>query len=159
MFSLRQPLRRAFVWSKRRERQPQIPLAEAEPGLTWPCCLRKRISCLSAPPEPCSSRLAPSRCLASCQREIGNSLPNNQRQRRTCYALCHILNVIHIVPHTATYHQPSRLDQKVPPRFLIDLARDSNRNLFSLKSPLSWCINGLLERMTNRSNREVWWCR
>ena len=25
------------------------------------------------------------------QREIGNLLPNNQRQRRTCYALCHIL--------------------------------------------------------------------
>ena len=24
-------------------------------------------------------------------REIGNLLPNNQRQRRTCYALCHIL--------------------------------------------------------------------
>jgi hypothetical protein len=23
--------------------------------------------------------------------EIGNLLPNNQRQRRTCYALCHIL--------------------------------------------------------------------
>ena len=26
-----------------------------------------------------------------CAREIGNLLPNNQRQRRTCYALCHIL--------------------------------------------------------------------
>ena len=25
------------------------------------------------------------------EREIGNLLPNNQRQRRTCYALCHIL--------------------------------------------------------------------
>ena len=24
-------------------------------------------------------------------REIGNLLPNNRRQRRTCYALCHIL--------------------------------------------------------------------
>ena len=24
-------------------------------------------------------------------REIGNSLPNNQRQRRTCYALCLML--------------------------------------------------------------------
>ena len=24
-------------------------------------------------------------------REIGNLLPNNQRQRRTCYALCHTL--------------------------------------------------------------------
>jgi hypothetical protein len=23
--------------------------------------------------------------------EIGNLLPNNQRQRRTCYALCHIM--------------------------------------------------------------------
>ena len=27
---------------------------------------------------------------AGC-REIGNLLPNNRRQRRTCYALCHIL--------------------------------------------------------------------
>ena len=25
------------------------------------------------------------------KREIGDLLPNNQRQRRTCYALCHIL--------------------------------------------------------------------
>ena len=24
-------------------------------------------------------------------REIGNLVPNNQRQRRTCYALCHVL--------------------------------------------------------------------
>ena len=24
-------------------------------------------------------------------REIGNLLPNNRRQRRTCYALCHLL--------------------------------------------------------------------
>jgi hypothetical protein len=26
----------------------------------------------------------------SMRREIGNLLPNNRRQRRTCYALCHI---------------------------------------------------------------------
>ena len=25
------------------------------------------------------------------QREIGNLLPNNRRQRRTCYAFCHLL--------------------------------------------------------------------
>jgi len=25
------------------------------------------------------------------EREIGNLLPNNRRQRRTCYALCHLL--------------------------------------------------------------------
>ena len=30
------------------------------------------------------------RSLPSC-REIGNLLPNNRRQRRTCHALCHIL--------------------------------------------------------------------
>ena len=36
-------------------------------------------------------------CVCVCEREshrereIGNLLPNNQRQRRTCYALCHIL--------------------------------------------------------------------
>ena len=28
------------------------------------------------------------------EREIGNSLPNIQRQRCTCYALCHILNPV-----------------------------------------------------------------
>jgi len=33
----------------------------------------------------------------SAERELGNLLPNNRRQRRTCYALCHILR---IVPHT-----------------------------------------------------------
>ena len=29
--------------------------------------------------------------LPRLKREIGNLLPNNRRQRRTCYALCHIL--------------------------------------------------------------------
>ena len=33
----------------------------------------------------------PRKMRASSVREIGNVLPNNQRQRRTCYALCHIL--------------------------------------------------------------------
>ena len=28
---------------------------------------------------------------SACWREIGNLLPNNRRQRRTCYALCHLL--------------------------------------------------------------------
>jgi len=31
------------------------------------------------------------RCSLLVGREIGNLLPNNQLQRRTCYALCHIL--------------------------------------------------------------------
>ena len=30
----------------------------------------------------------------SPQREIGGLLPNNQRQRHTCYALCHILYLV-----------------------------------------------------------------
>ena len=29
--------------------------------------------------------------IACCRREVGNLLPNSQRHRRTCYALCHIL--------------------------------------------------------------------
>ena len=35
--------------------------------------------------------LAPVPAPATVLREIGNLLPNNRRQRRTCYALCHIL--------------------------------------------------------------------
>ena len=30
-------------------------------------------------------------CRFRAKREVGNLLPNNRRQRRTCYALCHIL--------------------------------------------------------------------
>jgi len=38
-------------------------------------------------------------------REIGNLLPNNQRQRRTCYALCHIL-----YPVSSAHTSFSRMD-------------------------------------------------
>ena len=38
-------------------------------------------------------------------RDIGNLLPNNQRQRRTCYALCHIL-----YPVSATHTGIFRMD-------------------------------------------------
>ena len=38
--------------------------------------------------EPGLTRLAK---IACCRSEIGNLLPNNQRQCRPCYALCHIL--------------------------------------------------------------------
>ena len=41
-------------------------LTRAELGLTCPCSLRKKISCLSAHPEPCFSPLALFHCLASC---------------------------------------------------------------------------------------------
>ena len=37
-------------------------------------------------------------------REIGNLLPNNQRQRRTCYSLCHILYPV----SSAHTRRPSR---------------------------------------------------
>ena len=40
----------------------------------------------SAPKRAC-----PGLGVRRCGREIGNLLPNNRRQRRTCYALCHIL--------------------------------------------------------------------
>ena len=38
-------------------------------------------------------------------REIGKLLPNNRRQRRTCYALCHIL-----YPVSATHTSIFRMD-------------------------------------------------
>ena len=39
-------------------------------------------------------------------REIGNLLPNNQRQRRTCYALCHILYPVSAA-HTSIFRSNS----------------------------------------------------
>jgi len=39
-------------------------------------------------------------------REIGNSLPSNQRQRRTCYALCHILYPVSAA-HTSIFRMDS----------------------------------------------------
>ena len=38
--------------------------------------------------------------------EISNSLPNNQRQRRTCYALCHILYPLSAA-HTSIFRMDS----------------------------------------------------
>ena len=44
-------------------------------------------------------------CFTVC-REIGNLLPNNQRQRRTCYALCHILYPVSAA-HTSIFRMDS----------------------------------------------------
>jgi len=38
--------------------------------------------------------------------EIGNLLPNNRRQRRTCYALCHILYPVSAA-HTSIFRMDS----------------------------------------------------
>ena len=38
--------------------------------------------------------------------EIGNLLPNNQRQRRTCYALCHILYPV-LAAHMSIFRMDS----------------------------------------------------
>jgi len=40
------------------------------------------------------------------EREIGNLLPNNRRQRRTCYALCHILYPVSAA-HTSIFRMDS----------------------------------------------------
>ena len=40
------------------------------------------------------------------QREIGDLLPNNQRQRRTCYALCHMLYPVSAA-HTSIFRMDS----------------------------------------------------
>jgi len=39
-------------------------------------------------------------------REIGNLLPNNRRQRRTCYALCHLLSPVSAA-HTSIFRMDS----------------------------------------------------
>ena len=44
-------------------------------------------------------------CSTRRPREIGNLLPNNQRQRRTCYALCHIIYPVSAA-HTSIFRMP-----------------------------------------------------
>ena len=57
-------------------------------------------------------------------REIGNLLPNNQRQRRTCYALCHILYPVSVKgtwltdalrPRVLKYRGNSPIRKRPPP--------------------------------------------
>ena len=64
-------------------------------------------------------------------REIGNLLPNNRRQRRTCYALCHILCPVSAA-HTSIFRMDSNstsyqtvLTGLRPRVFLRELARKS----------------------------------
>ena len=47
-------------------------------------------------------------------REMGDSLPNNQRQRRTCYALCHILH-----PMSAAHTSILRMDSNSTSYFRV----------------------------------------
>jgi len=60
------------------------------------------------------------------EREIGNLLPNNRRQRRTCYALCHILYPVSAA-HTSIFRMDSNStsysfpQQSMPPVTLITL--------------------------------------
>ena len=49
-------------------------------------------------------------------REIGNLLPNNRRQRRTCYALCHIL-----YPVSAAHRSIFRMDSNSTSYILRDV--------------------------------------
>ena len=50
----------------------------------------------------------------SQSREIGNLLPNNQRQRRTCYALCHILYPVSAA-HTSIFRMDSNSTSYIKP--------------------------------------------
>ena len=74
-------------------------------------------------------------CLADCGsvrplpcEEIGFSLPNNQSQRRACYALCHMLypvlaahtSISWVDSNTTSYSPPV---QSVPGSKLVGLAR------------------------------------
>ena len=47
------------------------------------------------------------------QREIDNLLPNNRRQRRTCYALCHILYPVSAA-HTSIFRMDSNSTSRLP---------------------------------------------
>jgi len=62
-------------------------------------------------PMPAGLRPPHERCGTFCSshpwtREVGNLLPNNQRQRRTCNALCHILYPVSAA-HTSIYRMDS----------------------------------------------------
>jgi hypothetical protein len=52
------------------------------------------------------SRTMPEPGVVSTMKEIGYLLPNNQRQRRTCYALCHILYPVSAA-HTSIFRMDS----------------------------------------------------
>ena len=67
-------------------------------------------------------------CLERTQREIGNLLPNNRRQRRTCYALCHIL-----YPLSAAQTCIFRMDSNST-SFRKELTKDSRVRWFRLRS-------------------------
>jgi len=55
---------------------------------------------------PLASLAAPTSWSALSPAEIGNLLPNNRRQRRTCYALCHILYPVSAA-HTSIFRMDS----------------------------------------------------
>ena len=55
------------------------------------------------------------------QNEIGNLLPRNQRQRRTCYALCHILYTVSAA-HTSI-SSPEHVPRAACPALLEPLRR------------------------------------
>jgi len=61
--------------------------------------------------------LAPPTCVLT-EKEIGNLFPNNHGQRRTCYALCHILD-----PVSAAHMSISRKDLNSISYELTDLSR------------------------------------
>jgi hypothetical protein len=52
------------------------------------------------------------------EREIGNLLPNNRRQRRTCYALCHILYPVSAA-HTSIFRMDSNSTSYIPQKVFI----------------------------------------
>jgi hypothetical protein len=55
---------------------------------------------------PCRSRCAPRSGPRALSAEMGKLLPNNRRQRRTCYALCHILYPVSAA-HTSIFRMDS----------------------------------------------------
>ena len=75
--------------------------------LNWTCSEKPEcpLSVRTCQDPHLSDQIQNQHCRAH-QREIGNLLPNNRRQRRTCYALCHILYPVSAA-HTSIFRMDS----------------------------------------------------
>jgi hypothetical protein len=94
---------RPRVIKKKRRGLSNPPPQDQRPGLCPGRTYQGGISRFSHTPPP----LAPYRgCVCLLIRETGNSLPNNQRQCRTCYTLCHILYPVSAA-HTSIFRMDS----------------------------------------------------
>ena len=86
--------------------------------------------------------------------EIGNLLPNNRRQRRTCYALCHILYPVSAA-HTSIFRMDSNSTSGVP-RLLSGISgyREQggvfSSQMYAPQQMLGWCEGHIISTKLKR---------